>query len=76
MLLISSLELTACLAVCVRDARNQMRLRVEASSRCEAPDPFGTWVNMLERQRDRRDELRYGGVERRSKISYAQLGSN
>ena len=73
---IASLELAACVVVCMLDARSRVEHRESAASRREAPDPFATWVSMLDRQRDRRDGNRYGGVERRSKVRFAQAGSN
>ena len=75
MLLISVLELALCLSVGALDRRPRKAHAVQTLAKPEKFDPFATWINMLERQRDRRDGSRYGGVERRSSIAYSHFAS-
>ena len=71
LLLVSVLELALCLIAGAVDKRSIDPHRPDAATEPEILDPFATWINMLERQKDRRDGARYDGIERRSKISYS-----
>ena len=75
LLLLSVVELAVSLGIGALEARSKSLRRIHATAPHGLMDPFATWINMLERQKDRRDGLRYEGVERRSKIALPVFGS-
>jgi len=63
---LSVVELAVCLIFVLLGARTRSSFRVQSLASKDTPDPFFTWMNVLERQSDRRQGPAYNGVERRS----------